>query len=73
MTHQGSFQDAPHAHHFIIEEAKGRLRVPGVCKTCGAPGEWDAYWDEAAPGGFNKKKVKRSYATDPLSKMRVKW
>lgn len=61
-----------HVHHWIIEEAAGRLRVPGVCKSCGAPGEWDAYWDET-PGGFGKSKKQRTYTTDPLSKLRVKW
>lgn len=68
---QGTFDDACR-HHWIIEEAQGRLRVPGVCKVCGAEKVWDAYWDET-PGGYNQKNVKRSYGTDPLAKMRVKW
>ena len=71
MTHQGTFEEACR-HHWLIEEARGRLRVPGVCKVCGAVNEWDAYWDET-PGGYNQKNVKRSYGTDPLAKMRVKW
>lgn len=60
-----------HIHRIRLEEARGRLSVVGRCE-CGFEKTYDAYWDETA-GGFNKKKVKRSYGTDPLSKLRVKW
>ena len=60
-----------HIHRFRIEEARGRLVVPGRCE-CGEEREYQAYWDET-PAGFGKKKQKRSYGTDPLSKLRVKW
>lgn len=60
-----------HVHHWIIEEARGRLTVEGVC-TCGETRVYQAYWDETPPA-FGGKKKQRSYGTDPLSKLRVKW
>lgn len=63
-----------HIHRIRLEEARGRLSVVGRCE-CGFEKTYDAYWDET-PGGWNgtkKREPMRSYGTDPLSKLRVKW
>ena len=61
-----------HIHRIRIEETRGRLIVTGRCE-CGFTKKYQAFWDETPAGWNGKKRQKRSYGTDPLAKLRVKW
>lgn len=41
---QMTLMESKHAHHYILETPTGPI-VHGMCKNCGAEGDWPAYED----------------------------
>lgn len=48
MTHQATFEEARHAHHYILPPPEGPT-VRGECKVCGYARTFPSYEDSTTP------------------------